>query len=88
MVHTQGRKSARKYATARLGGKKIRYRKGALRRQLGLRKNQKLSRTIMRRASKVPIGRKVDILGHPHPMTPLLKRRLVFGANLMGRRRR
>lgn len=74
-------------AIARLGGKKIVYKKGALRKQLGLNKRQKLTRGVLSRASRVPIGKPVTIAGKSRKMTRLLKRRIVFGKNLMKRKK-
>ena len=71
-------------AYAKLGGKRIKYKKGALRKQLGLKKTQKLTRAGLSRASKVKIGSTVKIAGKTRKMTRLLKGRVVFGKNLMG----
>lgn len=75
-------------AIAKLGGKTIRYKKGALRKQLGLKKSQKLTRAGLSRASKVSIGKTVKIAGKSRKMTRLLKKRVVFGKNLMKRKKR
>ena len=68
-----------------LDGKVIKYRKGALRKQLGLTKKQKLNRPELVRASKVKIGQSIRIAGKTRKMTRLMKKRVVLGANLMKR---
>jgi len=64
-------------------GRKIRYKKGALRSQMGLTKKQKFSISGLNRMSKIPVGRKFEVGKKRMRMTPLLKRRIVFGRTLM-----
>ena len=74
-------------ATAKLGGKTVRFKKGALRKQLGLSKNKKLTKAGMRKASKEKVGSMVNVGGKRVKLTKLMKKRLKLGANLMARRR-
>ncbi len=71
-----------------LDGKVIKYRKGALRKQLGLKKSQKLNRPELLKASKTKIGQKIKIAGKTRKMTRLMKKRVVLGANLMKRNKK
>lgn len=75
-------------AYAKLGGKRIKFKKGALRKQLGLKKTKKLTRAGLSRASKVKIGKTVKLAGKTRKMTRLLKKRIVFGKNLMKRKKK
>ena len=71
--------------TAELGGEKVAYREGALRRQLGLTAKQKLTRSSLDRLKRVEVGSMFTLFGKKHRMTPLLKKRVSLGRTLMGR---
>lgn len=71
--------------TAMLGGEKVAYREGALRRQLGLRADQKLTRASLDRLKKVEVGSMFTLFGKRHKMTELMKQRVSLGRTLMGR---
>ena len=85
-----GRKTRRKVYRKRgktrsitIRGRKIRYKKGALRSQMGLTWKQKFTISGLNRLSKIPTGRKFVVGKKRMRMTPLLKRRIVFGRTLM-----
>ena len=91
-MHKKGCKSACpkgkkdcKCDTAMLDGEKVNYREGALRRQLGLRADQKLTRASLDRLKKVEVGSMFTLMGKRHRMTALMKQRVSLGRTLMGR---
>ena len=71
--------------TAELGGEKVAYREGALRRQLGLSASQKLTRASLDRLKKVEVGKDFSLFGKKHRMTGLMKQRVSLGRTLMGK---
>jgi len=79
--------SRKKMGTAKLGGKTIKFKKGGLKKQLGLSKKKKLTKAGMRRASKKKVGSMVTVGGKKVKLTKLMKKRLNFGANLMARKK-
>ena len=74
--------------TAKLGGKTIRFKRGALRNQLKLKPDEKLTRPVLKKASEVAIGKPVEILGRKRKMTKLLKERIVLGMNLQSKKKK
>ena len=74
-----------KCETAELDGEKVAFREGALRRQLGLRADQKLTKAQMDRMKKVEVGKEFSLMGKKHKMTKLMKQRVSFGRTLMGK---
>ena len=70
--------------TATLGGDKVAFREGALRRQLGLTASQKLTRASLDRLKKVEVGSMFTLMGKRHRMTALMKQRVSLGRTLMG----
>ena len=74
-----------KCATAELGGEKVAYREGALRRQLGLRADQKLTKASLDRLKKVEVGSMFTLFGKKHRMSALMKQRVSLGRTLMGK---
>lgn len=81
---TRKRKLKGKIGSIRIRGRKINYKKGALRRQMGLQRSQKFSKSGLSRLSKIPTGKRFRVGKRNVRMTPLLKRRIVFGRVLMG----
>jgi hypothetical protein len=71
--------------TAKLGGEKVAYREGALRRQLGLTASQKFTRASLDRLKKVEVGSMFTLFGRQHRMSALMKQRVSLGRTLMGR---
>ena len=74
-----------KCETATLDGEKVEYREGALRRQLGLRADQKFTRAQLDRLKKVDVGSMFTLFGKRHKMTTLMKQRVSLGRTLMGK---
>ena len=73
----------RPMATVVLDGKKIRYNPGALHRQLKIPEDQDIGVSNLRKIKKAEIGSEVTIKGKKFKVTPLLKKRAVFGLNIM-----
>ena len=66
-------------------GKQIAIKKGALRRQLRLKKNERFTKREVFRLKNVPVGTSFLFRGRPFKMTLLLKRRVTFAYVLMKR---
>jgi hypothetical protein len=73
-----------KKETIVLNGKKITYKKGALHRQLKIPEDQNIGVANLRKISKSEIGNEVKIKGKTFKVTPLMKKRAVFGLNISG----
>ena len=76
-------------ATAVLGGKKIKYKKGALHRQLRVPESKTIGVTNLRKIKRATVGSTVRIPSSTRKnkdfkVTPLMKRRAVFGLNISG----
>lgn len=84
-VCPKGKGKSCKCETAELDGKKVAYREGALRRQLGLSASQKLTRASLDRLKKVEVGKDFSLFGKKHRMTALMKQRVSLGRTLMGK---
>ena len=69
--------------TVEIDGEKIEFKEGALRKQLKLKKDFKLTKTILNKLKKVKDGEKFDLEGKSFKMTPLLKKRINFALVLM-----
>jgi hypothetical protein len=72
-----------KKETVELGGKKIKIRKGALRKQLKLKPNQNFTIAQLSRLEKVPVGNSFKFKGNQFKMTTLMKQRVTLGKTLM-----
>lgn len=72
-----------KKETVELGGKKIRIKKGALRKQLKLKPNQSFSIPQLSRLEGIPLGKTFKFNGNTFKMTKLLKQRVTLGKTLM-----
>lgn len=59
----------------------IEVKEGALRRQLGLKKDEKFNKKDLVRLSKVETGEMFEWRGKQKKMTKLLKKRVVFALN-------
>lgn len=66
-----------------LGGEKITIKKGALHAQLRTPADYKFSMAELKRLNKNMIGAKFKFKGKDFTMTPLLKKRITLGMNLM-----
>jgi len=79
----------RKMGTAKLGGKTIKFKKGALHRQLGVPENKTIGVSNMQKIKRAKIGSTVRIptstrKNKEFKVTKLLKERAVFGLNISG----
>tara|TARA_Y100000593_G_C4264994_1_gene314277 strand:+ start:948 stop:1226 length:279 start_codon:yes stop_codon:yes gene_type:complete len=76
--------------TAKLGGKTIRFKKGALRKQLKVGPKTKLTRAVLGRMKKTPVGSMVTVPGTKRKMkmTSLMKKRITLGINLQSRKKK
>ncbi len=70
-------------ATVVLDGKKIRYNPGALHRQLKIPEDENIGVSNLRKIKKAEVGAMVKIKGKTVKITPLMKKRAVFGLNIM-----
>ncbi len=77
-----------KKETVELGGKKIRIKKGALRRQLKLKSNQDFTVSQLSRLEKIPVGNSFKFKGNQFKMTRLMKKRVTLGKTLMNKYRK
>ena len=66
-----------------LGGEDITIKKGALHRQLRTPAGYKFSSMELKRLNKNEVGSKFKFKGKEFTMTPLLKKRITLGINLM-----
>jgi hypothetical protein len=56
---------------------------GGLRRQLRLKKNEKFKIGELVKANKTEVGKMFEFRGNEYKMTPLLKKRITLGINLL-----
>ena len=66
-----------------LEGKKIKFKEGALHRQLKIPEDQDIGVSNLRKIKKAEVGSEVTIKGKKFKVTPLMKKRAVFGLNIM-----
>ena len=78
--HTKPKKSKSKMETIELNGEKVKFKEGALRRQLKLKPSEKLSKMMIK---KIINKEKFKLFGREYKMTPLMKKRLNFAMTLM-----
>ncbi len=71
--------------TVTLDGEKVQFKKGAMRRQMQLKADERLSRAKLERIAKTEAGKSFKMFGRNYIATPLLKRRARFGLVLMDR---
>tara|TARA_E500000318_G_C3510433_1_gene192090 strand:+ start:549 stop:779 length:231 start_codon:yes stop_codon:yes gene_type:complete len=69
--------------TVKLDGEKITFKKGALKRQLGVPDSYTFKKSELEKMKKVENGKSFTWKGKQRKMTPLLKRRVVFALTLM-----
>ena len=77
-------KKRTEYETAMLGGKRVRFKKGALHRQLGIAEDKPIGVANLRKIKRAKTGSSVTIDKKKHKVTELLKRRAVFALNISG----
>ena len=69
--------------TITIDNEKITFKKGALRSQLKLKKDQEFTRAQLNRLKNIENGKQFTFKGNTFKMTPLLKRRITFALTLM-----
>jgi hypothetical protein len=68
-----------------LDGKKITFKKGALHRQLKVPEDEDIGTSNLRKIARSDVGASVVIKGKTFKVTPLMKKRAVFGLNISGK---
>jgi len=76
-------KSKPKMETVELDGEKIKFKEGALHKQLKTPAGYTFKRSELNKLKNIENGKTFDFLGKSFKMTPLLKKRISFGLTLM-----
>ena len=66
-----------------LEGRKIKFKEGALHRQLKIPEDENIGVSNLRKIKKAEVGAMVKIKGKTFKVTPLMKKRAVFGLNIL-----
>ena len=74
------------YETAMLDGKKVKFRKGGLKQQLGLPIDQDIPKPLLNKLRKAEEGETVTYKKKKYKVTKLMKRRINFAFVLMGKK--
>lgn len=74
---------AKAKAEIKLGGEKIKFKPDALRKQLRMRKDDKLTKPLIRKMLKVPDGGVIEPFNKRFNMTKMLRKRLQLALNMM-----
>ena len=69
-----------------LGGKKVKYRKGALHRQLKVPEDELIGNPILKRIKNGEIGSSIKVRGKTFKITKLMQKRANFGLNIQGKK--
>jgi hypothetical protein len=77
------KKSKPKMAEAKLGGETIKFRRGGLHRSLKVPMEYTFKTAELRKLNKVETGKDFSFQGKKIKMTPLIKKQLTLGINLM-----
>mgnify|MGYP003641275356 CR=1 FL=1 len=77
--------SEKKYETVKLDGEKVRFRKGALHRQLKVPEDEDIGNANLRKIKAAKVGSKIKIKGNTFTVTELMKKRANLGLNLQGK---
>ena len=85
MTKKKTRKTAKKTGRAVIDGKVIKFKEGALHRQLKF--NGTFTRASLNRMKKIEVGKRFTFKGKSFKMTDLLKKRVTFALVLMGKRK-
>jgi hypothetical protein len=67
----------------KIDGETITFKKGALRRQMKLKKNEDFTKSQVNRLKKVDVGKSFKAFGRTYKMTKLMKKRIAFASVLM-----
>ena len=70
----------KKTETVELDGKQVKFKEGALRKQLKLKKDEKLTKPMIK---KIINKENFKLFGRDYKMTPLMKKRFNFALTLM-----
>ncbi len=87
-AHTKATKEEKKkpkMATAKLGGETIKFRRGGLHRSLKVPMEYSFKRAELEKLNKIETGKDFSFQGKKIKMTPLVKKQLTLGINLMKR---
>lgn len=80
MGYTHSKPKKTKMETIELNGKQVKFKEGALRKQLKLKPDEKLSKAMIK---KIINKKEFMLFKRKYKMTPLLKKRLNFAMTLM-----
>lgn len=69
-----------------LEGEKIKFKEGALRKQMKLKKDEKLNKNKLNKIAKTETNKTFNMFGREYKATPLLKKRANFALVLMGKK--
>jgi hypothetical protein len=76
-------KAKPKTETVELEGEKIKFKEGALHKQLKTPAGYKFKRSELTKLKNIENGKPFEFMGKSFKMTPLLKKRITFGLTLM-----
>ena len=84
-AHTKAKKEEKKpkMATAKLGGETIKFRRGGLHRSLKVPMEYSFKRAELEKLNKIETGKDFTFQKKKIKMTPLVKKQLTLGINLM-----
>ena len=71
--------------TIKIDGKTIKFKKGALHRQLKVPEDELIGNPILRRIKKGEIGSSIKVRGKTFKITKLMQKRANFGLNMQGK---
>ena len=74
--------------TIELDGEKVKFKEGALRKQLKLKPAEKLSKAMLNKVKKTEVGKEFKLFNRKYKMTKLMKKRINFAIVLMGRKKK
>ena len=72
-----------KTATVELGGEKVKFKKGGLRKSLKAPEDHKFRKGNLKKLLKIPVGDSFDFLTRKHKMTAKIKKQINLALNLM-----
>mgnify|MGYP003134251886 CR=1 FL=1 len=80
-------KAKPKMAEAKLGGETIKFRRGGLHRSLKVPDEYTFKMAELRKLQKIDTGKEFKFKGKDIKMTPLVKKQLTLGINLMSKKK-
>ncbi len=69
--------------TVNIDGEKIKFKKGALRKQMKLKNGEEFTRAMLNKLKKVEVGKSFKAFNRTYKMTKLMKKRITFASVLM-----